>query len=497
MMNKINKHIEMNKKDQDLIISEGKTKKIFWKDLFIVLIISIGLHTIFSLRSFSDPEHRQMEQDSIGYLTLANNLVKGEGFARMKPVGPQGQEVFTPEFCRTPGYPLLIAGFQWLTGDGLKGTIIFQQILGVILCLMVMFTCQRYFGRKAGLVAGSLLALDLQAIGLSNILYADFIFSFILCCSVLLLVKNVEGGNIWYILGAGLLLGFGILTKPAGMPLPIILSFVLIFYAIIKHQWRLVTTALFIFFVAYMPVFGWMIRNGIVCGEYSFCSQPKHFLLQIAMVSLGRAEGISNPVARDKILAGTGVNYVQIRQTAILSDEANKVKKAAIGAILNNKSSFMKEWEISSAKLFFGPEKMTLLALGLPHIAFGIQGDATAISNTSSVISIVILAFETFILGVTYILVFMTVYKCIKMRLLPNIVLFCLMVTLPILVLSTIPGGGDPRYRFGVIPLLVVIAAAGFGLNKLNVISAPNSKGYDTLQLRSVLKTGLNTNEEN
>lgn len=468
-MSWITKHDDLSDRNEAVTTKIVQGNEILRRDLLIVLLLAVSLRTVFSLRSFGDPENRQMEQDSYGYRTLANNLLAGRGFARMHTVGPQGEKLWTPELCRTPGYPLLIAGFEWLTGHGRAATIIFQQVLGIVLCLMTMILCQRHFGRKAGLVAGCLLALDLQAIGLSNILYADFVFGFILCCLVFLIAKCVEGGSIWFGLGAGLLLGIGILTRPAGMPLPIVITVVIIIYAFLKRYTRLIPAALIICFAAYLPVFGWAIRNGIVCGEYVFCSQPKHFLLQIATVSLARSEGISHTIARDRILAKTGVKYIRLRQTAISPEEARKVRDATISTINENRSSFMKEWAISSIKLLFGPEKMTLMALGLPHIAFGIQRDLTDISDVS-VASVAILAFETLVLGCTYVLIFMTLGKCIKLRRLPNLVLFCLIVALPILVLSTIPGGGDPRYRFAVVPLLVVIAAAGFGLSKQTVM---------------------------
>ncbi len=440
-------------------------KRIPHRDLLIVLAITVSFHVVFSVRSFHDPEHRQMEQDSYGYLTLADNLVNGPGFARMHAVGPQGQEVLTPEFCRTPGYPVLIAGFQWLTGHGRAATIVFQQVLSILLCLMTMMICQQFFGRKAGLIAGCLLAFDPQVLGLSNVLYADSIFCFYLCCAVFLAAKSVEGGSIWLSVTAGLLLGIGILTKPAGIVLPFVLAAVMVLYGLAKRRRRIIPAAALIFIVAYLPVFGWVIRNGVVCGEYAFCSQPKLAALGLATVSLARSEGISQQVACERILAKTGVSYMRLRQTAISPEELRRVREAARSTVKENRSSFLVECAIAPAKLFFGPEKMTLLALGLPHIALGIQGDLPDARNVSMA-SVAVLAFEILLLGATYVLVFVTLWKCVRLRRLPNLLLICLIVALPILALSSMPGGGDPRYRAAVVPLLVVIAAAGFGLNE-------------------------------
>lgn len=468
-MNSINKQSDLIRDKEALTTGLIQKKKKLRRDLLIVLALALSVRIPFLLRSFGDPENRQMGDDALAYRTLAQNLVDGQGFGRIKPVGPEGAEIWIPEFCWTPGYPSMIAGLGWLTGHCQASIIIFQQLVGIVICLMVMFICQRTFGRKAGLVAGCLIALDLQAVGLSNMLVADFIFSFLLLCSVILVVKCVDGDSIWFSVVAGLLLGIGILTKPAGMPLPIVLLFVMIIYALIKRCTRLIPAALIIFVMAYLPVFGWSIRNGIVCGEYAFSSQPKHFLLQVASVSLRRSEGISTAVAHRKILAETGVSYPQLRYLGLSPEENRKVREAAIPIIMENKYSLMNEWVISFAKLFFCPGKLSLHALGFPHIAFGIQDNETDPSDISNA-SAAILIFETLLLGTTYVLIFMTLSKCVKLLRLPNHVLFCLTVALPILVLSTIPGGGDPRYRAQVVPLLVVVAVAGFGLNKQGVV---------------------------
>jgi 4-amino-4-deoxy-L-arabinose transferase-like glycosyltransferase len=464
-MHYLNKQGDVTNTKETLATKIAQRKRILWRDLLIVLVLAVSLRTVCSFRSFGDAENRQIGDDAVAYRTLADNLVDGQGFGRIKPVGPEGEDVWTPEFCWTPGYPSLIAGFEWLTGHGQAPTIVFQQVLGIVLCLMVMVICQRHFGRKAGLVAGCLLALDFQAIGLSNILIADCVFGFLLCCSVFLAAKFMDGGSIWFSLEAGLLLGIGILTKPAGMPLPTVLFTVILIYAYIKRRTRLIPAALIVCVAAYLPVFGWSIRNSIVCGEYAFCSQPKHFLLQITTVLLARSEGISREVALERILAKTGVSYRQVRYLGLSPEENRKVREAAISTIIENRSSLMKEWVVSSAKLLFSPEKLTLLALGLPHIAFGIQGDSTDISNVSAV-SAAILAWETLVLGSTYVMLFITLWKCIRLRRLPTLVLICLISALCILVLSSMPGGGDPRYRSQIIPLLVVIAAASFGLNR-------------------------------
>jgi len=474
-MNCITKYNDVSDRNKGVGTKIVLRNRILCRDLLIVLVLAVSLRTVCSLRSFGDAENRQMQQDSDEYRTLANNLLGGKGFGVVRAVGPQGQELWTPELCRTPGYPMLIAGFEWLTGHGRAATIVFQQISGIVLCLMVMLICQRWFGRKAGLVAGCLLALDLQAIGLSNLLLADSLFCFLLFSSVFLIVKCMEGGNLWLGLGAGLLLGSSILTKPAGIYLPLVVSAVLLIYAYVRRCRRMLPAVIVISVFAYLPVCGWVIRNGIVCGEYTLSSVSRIGLFQrMAALSLAKSEGVSHEVIQQRLAAIAGVPIVRVRYTALSPEENRKVREVAISAIIENRLSFMKEWAIASINVLFGPERLTLLALGLPRITFGFHGDSTDISDVPAA-SVAILAFETLVLGSTYVMLFMTLWKCIRLRQLPTLVLICLISALCILALSSMPGGGDPRYRSAVIPLLVVIAVACFGLNR----KTATSKGRD------------------
>ena len=452
-------------------------KKIFLRDLLVVFLIAVSLRTAFSFRSFGDPENRQMEEDSYGYKTLANNFVEGQGFGRMIPVGPQREEVWVPELCRTPGYPLLITGFEWLTGHGRTATIVFQQILGTLLCLMGMVIGQRYFGRKAGLVAGCLLALDLQAIGLSNILLSESVFCFLLFSSVFLVAKCMEGANVWISVGAGLILGISILTKPVGIFLPLVLSVVMTVYAYVKGYRHIIRAAVIIFAVAYLPVCGWVGRNGIVCGEYTLSSVGRDSLLNwYAAIPLARSGDVSLDVARQRLAASAGVPRAQMRHCGLTPEKARKVREVAISAIIESGSASIRVFACSWINLLFGPEKNTLLALGLPHVSLGLQqSDVTELSEVSAA-SVAILGFQVLILGSVYVMLLVTLWNCISQRRLPSIILICLISTVYILVLSSGPSG-SPRYRSAVIPSLVIVAAASLGLKRQSKLDRENESG--------------------
>jgi hypothetical protein len=200
----------------------------------------------------------------------------------------------------------------------------------------------------------------------------------------------------------------------------------------------------------------------------------RHTLLNwYAAIPLARSDGVSIDVARQRLVAIVGVPPAHIRYSGLSPEKARKVREVAISTIIENRSASIKEYAISSISLLFGPEKNTLLALGLPHIAFGIQtNDSTNLSDISAA-SVAILVFEVFILGSMYVMLFITLWKCIRLCRLPSFILICLISALYILVLSIGPTG-NPRCRSEVIPLLVIVAAASFGLNRQTKLNRKN-----------------------
>lgn len=459
------------------VIQNGKTlkqtvfgsKTFLWHDLLIVFVLALSLRFPFLLRSFGDTVNRQMVDDSYGYESLANSLVDGKGFCHIQQEGSRGEKLWIPELCRTPSYPLLIAGFEWVTGHGRVATIIFQQVLGIALCLMVMVICQRYFGRKAGLIAGFLLVLDFQAIALSNMLLADFVFCFLLFSSIILSIKTFEKSSLWFGVAAGLLLSVSVLTKPVGIALPLIISGIMIFYACVKRRKNTIPAAVVMFVVAYLPICGWVIRNGVSCGEYIFSSTGRSALLSyVAGMTLARSEGVSREVAAERLANIAEIApSTRIRHGKLSPEEKSNLKGVAISTLIRNKSAFIQEYAISSVNLFFGPEKNSLLVLGLPHIALGIQEKEVSYSRGISIAAVAVLAFETLVLGSVYLMICVTLWKCIKLHRLPYIILLCLISSLYLLALSSLPPG-CPRYRSAATPLLVVLAVASFSLNRQN-----------------------------
>src|SRR5215212_5077306 len=103
----------------------------------------LRLIAIFELRDLT--LFRAPQLDSAEYLEWARPLAAGN-FVWPNP--PQ----------HGPGYPFFLALILGIS-DSLTAVRVVQAILGALSCVLVALTAERWFGRRAGMIAGALLAL--------------------------------------------------------------------------------------------------------------------------------------------------------------------------------------------------------------------------------------------------------------------------------------------------------------------------------------------------
>src|SRR5688572_13490652 len=114
--------------------------------LVLILLIGAILRAGVFVISNADPMSRQLEPDSLGYLTLAASLRSGTGFGRDVAREAKQTPVWTPELVRTPGYPALIAFLDALTGHRQMAAVVLQHLLSITASLMAGVLCFRFFG---------------------------------------------------------------------------------------------------------------------------------------------------------------------------------------------------------------------------------------------------------------------------------------------------------------------------------------------------------------
>src|SRR5213595_2619612 len=102
-----------------------------WIDMALVAAIAAATNFIY----FACANNDYFFPDSFTYLTPARNLLHGLGFTN-------GNDLI--ETLRTPGYPLLLAGF----GLRIVPLIIFQHLLNVALAIAIYLFVTRRLGSR-------------------------------------------------------------------------------------------------------------------------------------------------------------------------------------------------------------------------------------------------------------------------------------------------------------------------------------------------------------
>ncbi|MCK4333721.1 glycosyltransferase family 39 protein [candidate division WOR-3 bacterium] len=233
--------------------------------LFLLLALSLAIHFLLLIPALKDSSRLFVWPDSVCYERLALNMLQGNGYS-LAQASP-----YEPNSTMVPGYPLFIAGIYAVFGQSPYAVVIIQAILSLALIAGLMWCGIRQFSKKAGIIAGILLLLNLCLAFYSTQIMTDILFLVFLLPGLWLVLRLFEGRRPVYSgLGAGLLLGLGALTRPIGLYFPLILAF--LFF--IKPFGKPGRSRLFgygaLLLVCIAVVSPWFIRNRVVFGHFFF-----------------------------------------------------------------------------------------------------------------------------------------------------------------------------------------------------------------------------------
>ena len=123
--------------------------------------------------------------DSHGYDEWARRIAAGDWF---------GHEVF----YQAPLYPYLLGVIYAIAGRHLLLVRIVQTLIGSASCTLLALAAARLFSRRAGLAAGLMLALYAPAIFFDGLLQKSVLDVFFVCLALWLIAKAL---NVWFFLG--------------------------------------------------------------------------------------------------------------------------------------------------------------------------------------------------------------------------------------------------------------------------------------------------------
>ena len=238
----------------------------------ILLAIACGALLLRLLPLLRPGDWWAVLDDSHGYLALAHGLLSGCGFARL-----MNGACRSPELYRLPGYPFFI-----LMMPSLRAAVFVQALLGALTCLCVGWFTWARWGLAAGIIAETLLGLDIPSIVASSTIMSDCLFQALLTSAVLLQLLAISQGSenrksFWLVLTAAVLLACTVLIRAIAIVVPLLAVVPVMLMPEVKLIKRL---GMFLLLVA-IPVSvmaGWTMRNHARTGTWTFTTEGAYNL---------------------------------------------------------------------------------------------------------------------------------------------------------------------------------------------------------------------------
>lgn len=163
-------------------------------------------------------------------------------------------------FYQAPLYPYLLALIYKVFGDSVTTIRVIQAALGASSCALLAFAAISHFGRR-GVIAGIGLAIYPPAIFLNGLLEKSALVTFLTCALLALLCIPVEHMTRWRWASLGAVLGLLSLARENAL----ILAVPILSWIVLKARWQAAATFAIGTLVILVPV---GVRNYAVGGEF-------------------------------------------------------------------------------------------------------------------------------------------------------------------------------------------------------------------------------------
>lgn len=267
-------------------ITKTKNGKIILAILLAGLAVRIFLFTHYLGKSdfFYD-------DDSYGYIQIAENIRLGNGFSWFS------SPPFEPDGFRTPLYSLFLLGHRLLFGT-YTAALVTQTILSVIIAFWIYLIAKDFLSRPGtGLAASTVFLFMPFSIMVSLNFLTQTVFTFTLTAAVLLWLKFLRNSEAKYFYSCAILLPMCALIRPIAflIPIPFLASLLIKTRSnhedFLKSYLRRCLFAILIFVGIISP---WLLRNYKVFNSFSL-STITYYQLYFYDLSYiyGKVNGIS------------------------------------------------------------------------------------------------------------------------------------------------------------------------------------------------------------
>ncbi|MBI3775485.1 MAG: glycosyltransferase family 39 protein [Gammaproteobacteria bacterium] len=176
-----------------------------------------------------------IENEGGAYTTVAEHLLRGEGFASVYGV---------PDTMYTLMYPFMIAVVTFFTGNSEIGMRLTSLLSGAATVLPIYFIALTLYGRSAAKIAALLAAVSPLLIGFSLAGYTETPYMLFVMSGTYFTLRSVELVHLRYPVLAGVFWGCAYLTRPEGIVFAgLAIAAIVVTAWLQKQPWRKAATA--------------------------------------------------------------------------------------------------------------------------------------------------------------------------------------------------------------------------------------------------------------
>ncbi len=121
-------------------------------------------------------------------------------------------------------YPFAAIPFGALARDAETGLRLLSAVSGAAIVVPTMLIARRLWGSRAAVFAGLLVALQPNLISFSTAAITESLYSFLVMCALLLLLRGLDGRGATAYAGAGTLLGLAALVRPEAIAILVLFA---------------------------------------------------------------------------------------------------------------------------------------------------------------------------------------------------------------------------------------------------------------------------------
>ncbi len=228
----------------------------FLRQTKFALAIVLAMHGYLLVAAWQQQSY--LTDDSVQYLTIAENLTQGGVFSQSYAAP------LSPDVQRTPGYPVFI----YLMGRNCLLILVMQHIICLFSGVLIYGILLMSAGKRWAMYGAFLYLLQPYSAILASYILSETLFIFLLLAWLWMLLKFWRGDGLHWMAASLACLSLAALVRPVALPLLILVMVVMLVKALRdRRRWWMALAA--ILFVPAMILGPWLVRNHQRTNQWS------------------------------------------------------------------------------------------------------------------------------------------------------------------------------------------------------------------------------------